>query len=619
MPGIKHSEKRIMTGSSSSSEPLLSFSADKIDHAIPFYVEQCARIHPQRLAVCSNHRTYTYSELNHRASMVAGAILRLSKANEEAVLLLMDRCPQMIVGLMGILKSGKVCVPLLIRDDPSRIAEVYRAHQCPLVVTTRRQLDQTPELAMQNTRIVDVDELEGEPLANFFTEQPSPDDLAFIIYTSGSTGMPKGVMHTHRNILHNIAWYTDTFSIGPSDCSILLSSCAHISGVVGMLRPLLTGGQVYQFNILEGGFEALAMRLQQERISIMPIVPSVYRHFIHSLDSDAQFPNLRLIIMGGEPMLPADIRSYHKHFSDTCILLNTLGCTELPTFRCLPITKEMEIKGTKIPSGLVIPGKEVFLVDRDGNSVPTGVKGEIIISSPYLALGYWNREEETNERFYLSSSGERCYRTGDMGRLLSGNLLVHEGRLDWQLNLHGIRLEPEEVERALLEEDGVELAAVRAWDLGKGTLELCAYIVFKGGDKELEQLKKGLRLRLPVHMVPSQFKLLPSLPLNRSGKLDRSALPPPLRATPSTPSKDTTNEHGIEVEVAIICAELLGLPLLGSHDNMLEYGLHSLVAFQITTRLNRRFDTHLPASLPLECPTADKLAAAIVDNFSSAL
>jgi amino acid adenylation domain-containing protein len=599
--------------------PPLAFSANEIERAIPAYMEQCVRAHSHRSAVVSRERTYTYSELNHGASRVAGAILQRSWPGEDAVLLLMDRCPQMIVGLLGILKSGKVCVPLLIHDDPSRIAEVYRTHHCPVVVTTRRQLEQTPELAGQCTRIVDVDEPEAEPLADCPGEHRSPDDLAFIIYTSGSTGLPKGVMHTHRNILHNIAWYADTFSIGPTDCSILLSSCAHISGTVGMLRPLLTGGSVYQFNILEDGFGELARRLQQEQISIMPIVPSVYRHFIHSLEGAAQFADLRLIIMGGEPMSLADIQSYRRHFSDTCVLLNTLGCTELPTFRCLPITKDTEISGTIIPAGYAIPGKEVFLLDCDGNSVPGGTRGEIVISSPYLALGYWGRPEETRERFSLTPSGARCYRTGDVGRPLSGNLLVHEGRLDWQLNLHGIRLEPEEIERALLEQDGVAVAAVREWDLaGTGEPELCAYIVFQGDEKELERLKEGLRSRLPAHMIPSRFLLLPSLPLNRSGKIDRSALPPPLPAIRQGSFPTAAPEHAAAGEVlsivASICAEFLELPSLGSQENLLEYGLHSLVALQITNRLNQRFGVRLPASLPLQCPTVGELAAAIANH-----
>jgi amino acid adenylation domain-containing protein len=591
--------------------PRPNFHAEEIDYGIPAYVEQRVRAHPQRAAVGSRHRTYTYFELNHAASRVAGAILQHSRPGEDAALLLMDRSPQMIVGLLGILKSGKVCVPLSIRDDPSRIAEVYRAHRSPVVVTTHRQLEQTPELAGQYARVVDVDQPEAEPPTDCPGEHRSPDDLAFILYTSGSTGVPKGVMHTHRNILHNIAWYADAFSISPSDRSILLSSCAHISGTVGMLRPLLTGGFVYQFSILDEGFQALATQLQQQRISIMPIVPSVYRHFIHSLDDDEQFPDVRLIVMGGESMSPADIRSYRRHFSDTCVLLNTLGCTELPTFRCLPITKETEISGTTVPAGHAIPGKEVFLLDRDGNRVPAGTQGEIVISSPYLALGYWGRPEETRQRFFPTPSGARCYRTGDVGRLLSENLLVHEGRLDWQLNLHGIRLEPEEVERALLEQDGVAAAAVRAWDLGGGTSELCAYLVLPGGERELERLKEGLRSRLPAHMIPSRFRLLPSLPLNRSGKLDRSALPPPQPIEPEEASAADAPQHGVEVEVAEICTRLLRLPSLGRDDNLLELGLHSLLALQITNRLNRHFGIRLPASLPLRHPTVADLAAAI--------
>jgi acyl carrier protein len=197
---------------------------------------------------------------------------------------------------------------------------------------------------------------------------------------------------------------------------------------------------------------------------------------------------------------------------------------------------------------------------------------------------------------------------------------VHEGRLDWQFNRHGIRLEPEEVERALLEQNGVALAAVREWDLaGTGEPELCAYIVFQGDKEDLERLKEDLRSRLPAHMIPSRFMLLPSLPLNRSGKIDRAALPPPLPAAPQVSFKAAALEHSASDEVlsvvARICAEFLRLPSLGSQENLLDHGLHSLVALQITTRLNQQFHVCLPASLPLQYPTVGALATAIADHI----
>lgn len=587
--------------------------ARRAEAAIPACFEAMVAHFSDQVALSSSDRTYTYDELDRAANRVAHAIMeRSSGAEPQAVVLLAERSHWGVVGLLAILKAGKFCVPIRPSNNEDRMLEAVLAEmQRPLVVTHGAWVEHVRHLASAR-HVVDV-----ESPGPFLTDRstglaPGPDDLAFVIYTSGSTGTPKGVMHSHRNILHRIFWYAARFGVGASDQTMMLSSADHISGIVGMLRSLLTGGRLHIFDICTDGFHGLARELYQQRVTILPIVNTVFRRFIDSLACEGQFPDLRLVILGGEPLLKGDVDRYRRHFSDACLLLNTLGCTELPTYRYWIIDKHSAVADGTIPAGHAVPGITVDIIDPEGNRVPDGASGEIRVRSRYLAFGYWNRPTETTDRFAILDNGERSFRTGDLGRMREDGALIHLGRDDWMIKILGNRVELTEVEDVIRRHPLVCDAAVTTWPDETGERRLYAYIVSEPNAQLAgTAIKDFVRAQLPDYMVPFDVVCLNELPLTRSGKLDRRALPAPSSNRHESRETLARPRDELELKLVRVWEDVLKVSPIGLHDNFFDLGGQSLLAVSLLSRIEKTFNRKLSPVTLFRAPTVEKLAEAL--------
>ncbi len=574
--------------------------------------ESVAAHFPQSSALSSSDQSFTYNELNHAANRLAHAIMNGVGANCEPVVLVAERDVWSVIGLLSILKAGKCCVPIHPANNEERILAPVLAEMKPKIILTHGEwVNRMRDLA-PHARVLDIEYPNtGLPDTNpeLFLK---PDDLAFVIYTSGSTGSPKGVMHNHRNILHRIFWYAERFDVGTEDCTMMLSSADHISGVVGILRPLLTGGRLYILNLRQESFDGLGCELQAQRCTILPIVNTVFRRFVDNLPEDVQFPDLRMIIVGGEPPQIEDITRLRHHFSNDCIMLNTLGCTELPTYRYFVIKPSTVISDGVIPAGHAVPGTEVVLVDLDDDTSQQSQSKEIVVRSRYLAMGYWKRTEETADRFKLAEDGTRMFRTGDLGRMRSDGMLVHLGRSDWLVKILGNRVELVEVENTLRQHLEVNDVAVITWPDAGGDLQLYAYIVTKSGASlDVHGLKSFVRARLPDYMVPLEILFVGDLPLTRTGKVDRRALPNPHSL--SRPRNLTNDAPRTDMEklIANICCDVLNCDSIGLHEDLFDRGANSLLAMLIVNRLSLKLGARVAATLPFRAPTVALLAEQI--------
>ena len=358
----------------------------------------------------------------------------------------------------------------------------------------------------------------------------SPDTIAYVLYTSGSTGKPKGVFQNHRNALHVIMKYTNSYHVCTEDRIALLRSFSTNGGVNHTLGALLNGAMLFPFNLKQSGVNELAQWLSQEEITLCAMSPSTFRHFAGIPRNKKAFPALRILNLSSEPVYRRDIELGREHFSSSCIFVNTLGATEASTLRQYFMDRETQIPSNNVPVGYSTQDTEVVLQDENGQEVGENQIGEIIVTSRYLSLGYWNNPDLTKTRFSASPDGEdkRCYRTGDLGYMLPDGCLIHLGRKDFQTKLRGYRIDIAEIEGALLEVNNVTEAAVMLREDRPGDQRLVAYVVPTGNPiPTTSTIRHALAETLPIYMIPSVFVILKALPLLPSGKVNRQALPTP--------------------------------------------------------------------------------------------
>jgi len=596
----------------------VEFNKDEIEQSIPKRFEEQARKYSNRTAVVTRNQTLTYDQLNQGVDRLAGAILHQRGGRQEPIALLLEQSASAISTILGVLKAGKIYVPLDTTYPQARIEYILEDSQAPVIVTNNRNFLLARKLAKHNgCQLLNIDEL--DPIS--FVEEPdshiSPDSLAWILYTSGSTGQPKGVVQTHRNVLHDIMNYTNAFHICQADRLILLTSYSVVDTVRTMYGALLNGASLYPVDVKKDGLTHLADWLNHHQITIYRSFSTLFRHFIDTLDGDQQFPKLRLLYLCGEPVYRRDLELYKKQFSPDCIFVNGIGSTECLTYRWNLMDKKIQVNDNNVPVGYPLEDIEVLLLDDDGKEVAFNEIGEMSVRSRYLSPGYWRRPELSQVKFLSDPNGgdERIYRTGDLGLILDDGCLVHMGRKDFQVKIRGYRIEVGEIEAALLNIDNIKEAVVILREDRPRDRYLAAYIVpSRQPALSITALRHALAEKLPGYMVPSAFIILDTLPLLPNGKLDRQRLPYPDSSRPNLDTPFIVPETSVEQALAKIWAEVLNVNHVGAHDNFFDLGGHSLAATRIVSRVIKHFQVDLPLQSLFQSPTVAEMATVIAEH-----
>jgi amino acid adenylation domain-containing protein len=594
----------------------VAFEKHEIEQSIPQRFEEIVHRHPDRLAVKTKKHSFTFSELNSTANRLAQTILAERGAKQEPVALLMEHEAPVIAAILATLKSGKFYVPL----DPSlphaRLKYILEDLQANYIVTNSRNLSLAKALAGKALDLFNSDELEHLTATNPAVDV-RPDYLSWVIYTSGSTGKPKGVMQTHRNVLHFMMNYTNRLRICPEDRLTLLYSFSVNGGAHDIFAALLNGAALFPYDLKQQGFTDLRHWLKEERITIYHSVPTVFRQFVESLTDQQEFPNLRVLRLGGEPVYKRELDFFKNHFSKDCIMVNRLGSSETGTLRMYFIDKETQISGNLVPVGYAVPDNEILLLDEDGKQ-STSDEGEIAVKTRYVSPGYWGRPDLTNAVFLPAAAGceERIYRTGDLGRVLPDGCLVHLGRKEFFVKIRGYRIDIDEIEAALCDCAGIKEAVVVARNNNSGDEQLTAYYVpTQHPGPDVGELRAFLRSKLPEYMTPRTFVMLEAIPLTATHKIDRNALPDPSMSRPDTGTPYVAPTNPIEEDLARIWAEVLSLDQVGIHDDFLALGGHSLDASRIISRVIASFQLQLSIRALFDSPTVATMAAVIAGNL----
>ncbi|MEX5585607.1 non-ribosomal peptide synthetase, partial [Pseudomonas lurida] len=568
-------------------------------------VETHAAAQPDAVALRFDHQRLTYRQLNERANQVAHRLLAQGIRPDDRVAICVERGPEMIIGLLGILKAGAGYVPVDPAYPLERIAYTL-ADSEPVAVlvqaNTRHLVGELPQ--------VDLNGLRGESIVNPRINV-SPAHLAYVIYTSGSTGQPKGVMIEHRQVARLFTATAHWFGFNRQDVWALFHSFAFDFSVWEIWGALMHGGQlliVPQW-VSRSPDECYTL-LCEAGVSILNQTPSAFRQLIAAQGQNPQAHSLRQVIFGGEALEPGMLKPwYARAINAGTQLVNMYGITETTvhvTYRALEAADAQRVGAS--PIGVRIPDLQLYVLDARREPLPLGVVGELYVGGAGVARGYLNRDALTAERFLADPAmGLRMYKTGDLGRLLADGSVEYLGRNDDQVKVRGFRIELGEIEARLATADGVRDAVVIAREDEPGDKRLVAYVI-ADGELRAADLRDHLLLSLAEHMVPSAFVLLEKFPLTTNGKLDRKALPAP--DTDALARRGYEAPQGaVETAIAAIWQDLLKLDHVGRDDNFFELGGHSLLAVKLIERM-RQVDLSADVRVLFGQPTLAALAAA---------
>jgi amino acid adenylation domain-containing protein len=504
----------------------------------------------------------------------------------------MDQGAGMIIAILGVLKAGKIYVPL----DPSNSAESLQSIlgdcQTKCIVTNNAH---KPQQA-RGTQIINLYELDANICTDNLALALMPDTLSSIIYTSGSTGVPKGVLEDHKYILRIIRAYSENVNISPNDKLILLFSLASNASLGNLFGALLNGASAHCRDLKKGDMARLGTWLRQEKITIYHSSASLFRKFVETVQDGEMFPDVRIVQLSAEPVLPSDVELCKRHFVPKCIFINSFATTEVGPFLQYRLQLATPLMGDVLPIGFPMNGMRVQLVDDKGRDVGTDTTGQLVVQSRYLSLGYWDKPELTTSKFLPDPEGgdQRLYLTGDLGRMTAEGCFFHVGRKDFQVKIRGYRVNTGEVEMMMLSHPGIKQVAVLSQTKINNETHLVAYYVPEQDAKRTEaKLRAYLRKRLPEYMVPSAFVKLDVLPTAPSGKVDRCAVASLKNVKMECESFFVAARTPIEETLAEIWTEILGTERVGIHDDFLELGGHSLNAFQIIARVRAIFGVEL--------------------------
>jgi amino acid adenylation domain-containing protein len=596
----------------------VEFSREETEQSIAERFEKQVCKSPRRIAVQTSHVQLTYNDLNKLANRLARVLLQQFR-DDRPIAILMEHDAQAVVAIFGALKASKIFIPLDPALPDARIGQILSDSGTNSIVTNDKCLHTALDLSEGSRRIVNVDHYDASINTDNLDLKISPDSIGYVLYTSGSTGKPKGVIRTHRNDLRNIRHLTNSFSISDDDRITLLGSYSTGQGTADIYCALLNGATLFPRNLKTEGFNGLADWLMQERITFYHSAATLFRHFVHNLSGHEIFPELRIVRLGGEAVSWKDVESYKKHFPDNCVLANELSCSEANIITQFLINKTTEINMT-VPVGYPVEDKEVFILDEKGDPLGPGEIGEIAVRTRFLSPGYWNRPDLTELVFIpdRESLVGRIYLTGDLGRKSSNGCIEHLGRKDTQVKIRGYRVECYEVELALLQNPGVAQAFVTHREDARSETYLVAYIVPDRGVKlTVTEMRACLSAHVPEYMVPKAFVFLETLPLTPTGKIDRRALPEPAAVRPPLDVPYATPRGPVEESVAKLCSQILGITVIGVHDNLFDLGGHSISAMQIVARVMKTFRVNVPLKRFYDSPTIAGLSAIIATSRRS--
>lgn len=550
---------------------------------------------PDAAAVILEGRELTYKELDKASDDLAVILREHGIERGHLVAIATPRNEQMLVALMAVAKTGAAYLPLDPSDPGDRLSKILEDATPSLVLSTSSARVSLPATAAP---IMLFDEMPEPVSGERIAARPGPQDTAYVIFTSGSTGRPKGVEISHASKLNFLQAMQELLALKPEDRIAAVTTIAFDIAVLELFLPLTTGAAtVIATRCVVKDPTALCRLIKSNAVTLMQATPSLWRMLLSEFPT--QLRGLRPLV-GGEA-LPRDLARLMEKLGHPVV--NLYGPTETTVWSaCMPLTgADLD----SVPIGRPIRNTQFYVLDKMGRPVPPGSVGELYIGGAGVAKGYLNNPELTAERFLpnpFKTGAERIYRTGDLAQWRSDGVIEYLGRNDNQIKIRGFRVEPGEIEAAIMSEGTVLQTVVVLRETSGKNKQLVAYLApLPGETVDTEHLANRLAGVLSPHMVPAIYVVLKELPMNTNGKIDRNALPPPPKArvshnhvAPSTPT---------EALLAKLWCDVLELETVSIHDDFFQLGGDSLAAASMLSALARRFDGDIAWTSFVDTPT----------------
>lgn len=584
---------------------------------IDLFREQAGK-HPNRIAVKSEESSLTYEALWNCSGGLAVRLYEKGVREEMVVGIMMDRSAELIIAMLAVQLCGAAYLPIdkgypeerrlyMLNDSGAKVLLVSGA-------SGRKRIPDAYE-----GEVIDTAQLSDPMGVHGFISLAKPSGLAYIIYTSGSTGAPKGVMMEHRALVNRLNWMQRKYPISENDCILQKTNQTFDVSVWELFWCLMAGSSVC---FLKPGGEsspaAITDAIYKNQITVIHFVPSMMTVFFEYLESRKEAEKLESVkwmFSSGEALSPGAVQKFHLLFewNKKIRLVNLYGPTEaaidVTYYECSGKTE------TQIPIGRPIDNIRILILNQDGQLCPVGVPGELYISGAGLARGYLNQPELTGERFmpnpyYQPDDGaeyKRMYRTGDLAKWLADGNILYLGRADAQVKIRGYRIEPGEIEAVLLSYPGIHHAVVMEWSQKGKELRLAAFLTADEGVDE-RKIRTYLAEKIPAYMIPAHMAFLDRMPVNKSGKADRTAL---LNYEFKTEKKggDAASDD-YQKWMAAVFSELLGIEedCIGTKDDFFELGGNSITSIQLYNRIINQFPMHMELMDIFSQRTVQKLA-----------
>jgi len=575
---------------------------------------------PDKPVVVTPSRTLTYGELYRCAAGLATRLKTAGAKRQELVAVMLDKGWEQVAAVYGILMAGAAYVPMDPEWPGERIRYLLRSVNAKLVLT-RKDLLETLNLP-DHVQAVCVDDSasgfdaeKSDPLG----VKSDPGDLAYIIFTSGSTGTPKGVMISHQSALNTVIDINCRFGVAENDVTFGISSACFDLSVYDLFGTVAAGGtMVLPDDSTTTSPDAWIDSIRRQNVTVWNSVPALMQLLVDAAQSrDIMLPSLQTVLLSGD-WIPVSLPQKIWQVAPNARVISLGGATEASIWSIYYPIDHVDSSWVSIPYGRPLANQSWHVLDENGNDAPTWVPGHLHIGGVGLAQGYWQDQTKTDAAFVRHpQTGERLYKTGDLGRYLPDRNIEFLGRSDFQVKIQGFRVELGEIEQALMSHPSIAGAAVLASATGAGR-QILSFIIPKAGAAELsaEAVQEFLYGKLPRYMVPSQVIQVAQMPLSANGKVDRQALLLLSETVQKEAKVYAPPRNEVETKLAAIWEEVLALNPIGIHDDFFELGGQSFAAVRVMTRINKQFGRTLPLSVLLEGRTIAYLADSLLNAKS---
>jgi len=569
-----------------------------------------AAAQPDALALTTARVTYTYADLDRWSDAIASDIVARGASPEHPIAIVTADNVALVPSILAAVKAGHFFVMIDAADPDDRIALILRESGARLCVVD--SVDNPPAAVRAHDLVGSRSAVAEPPLWNQSGGSAAalldPHPFVYVVYTSGTTGKPKAILTRHEGFVEKTLASAAQVGRRPGARSMYSALPGFTRAAGNVFSSLLGGATMCAFDARNESLDALAEFIVRERISVLTLTPSLFRRLMIAAPPNLDLSHVKRLRVGADTITIADVEAFRKRFPRGCAFETGFASTETGSVFRMRIDHDTPIAGPLVPMGRPNDGVDVRLVDDDGNDAAIGETGEIVVTSEDVVDGYWNDPELTAQRFAADPSrpNVRTFFTGDLAKRDENGLYYFVGRKDARLKIHGRRIDPTEVEAAILATGEVREAVITGKPDAHGTMRLVAYVVMRDGKRcDPRALRVALRKSHPLWMVPARIYEIDAIPFTRAGKVDRSALV----ARADVPHDEESGAaDDLERKLVEVWSSVIGTPVHVDDDFFDDLGGESIIAAHLVTEVQRVTGRAIALSLLLELNTIAKMA-----------